>query len=174
MKKIILFIWILALSITAFSERDNSETSATKGVVKGKIIDSRSNQPLEYATIALKRASDGQVIDGTITDVNGFFRLKNVDNGKYYIEVTFIGYKPQRVNDIEISDQKKNHTAGQIIVNPNSEEIEEAVVVADRPTISYKIDKKIINVSQQHTSASETAVEILENIPSVTVDVEGK
>jgi len=46
-------------------------------------------------------------------------------------------------------------------------------VVADRPTMNYKIDKKVINVSQQHTSASGTAVDILETIPSVSVDIEG-
>jgi outer membrane cobalamin receptor len=172
MNKIILSILIIIFSVNVFAE-DTKPTEASLGSLKGFVFDSNSNQPLEYATIAIKSKTDNKVVNGTITDMTGFFKLKNVEFGMYNIDITFIGYKTKTIENIAIKPNDKNIDLGSIKVEPAVEEIGEAVVVADRPTMTYKIDKKVINVSQQHTSASGTAVEILETIPSVTVDIEG-
>jgi outer membrane receptor protein involved in Fe transport len=172
MNKLILSILILFYSINVFSE-DTKPTEASLGTLKGFVFDANSNQPLEYATIAMISKRDNKVVNGTITDMTGFFKIKNVEFGMYNIDITFIGYKTKRLENIAIKPNDKNIDIGNIKVEPAVEKIGEAVVVADRPTMTYKIDKKVINVSQQHTSASGTAVEILETIPSVTVDIEG-
>ncbi|MBU8892774.1 MAG: TonB-dependent receptor [Bacteroidales bacterium] len=171
MNKIILYVLLMFLSINVFS--DDVTGDANMGTLKGFVFDANTNQPMEYATISMTRKKDNQVVNGTITDQTGFFKIKNVDFGMYRIEITFIGYKSKTLNDVAIRPNDKNVDIGQIILEQAVEKIGEAVVVADRPTMTYKIDKKIINVSQQHTSASGTAVEILENIPSVTVDIDG-
>lgn len=169
--RIALFILLISLSINVYSDDITGDLS--KGTLKGFVFDANANQPLEYATISMTRKKDNQVVNGTITDQTGFFKIKNIDFGKYKIEITFIGYKTKSMLDVAIRPDNKNVDLGQISLEPTVATLGEAVVVADRPTMTYKIDKKIINVSQQHTSASGTAVEILENIPSVTVDIDG-
>ena len=143
------------------------------GTIKGLVYDSHTNEPLEFATIALTNSSDSSLVSGSISDSNGFFRLKDIESGTYILNVRFMGYHDKQVTDIRLHAQQRSLDMGKILVSPMDELLDEVVVVADRPTMSYQIDKKVINVSQLHTSASGTAVEILENIPSVTVDIDG-
>lgn len=172
LKRLILFALLLSATFVGIAD-ETKPTEVSKGELKGFVFDENATQPLEYATISLVSKESGQIVDGTITDKTGFFKLKNVDFGLYKIEITFIGYNTQTFDNILVERTNREIDLGQVILQPAVEEIGEAVVVADRPTMTYKIDKKVINVSQQHTSASGTAVEILENIPSVTVDIEG-
>ena len=172
MNRIIYSVLFILLSINVYSDEISGE-SGSRGCLKGFVFDANANQPLEYATISMTRKKDNQVVNGTITDETGFFKIKDVDFGKYKIEITFIGYKTKTLHDVAIRPDNKIVDLGQINLEPSIENIAEAVVVSDRPTMTYKIDKKVINVSQQHTSASGTAVEILETIPSVTVDIDG-
>ncbi len=168
---IFISLYLLYGSLTIANNEKPVETS--KGTLKGFVFDENTTQPLEYATISLVNKENKQVVDGTITDKTGFFKIKNVDFGIYKIEITFIGYNTESFDNIVVDRANREVDLGQVILQPAVEEIGEAVVTADRPTMTYKIDKKVINVSQQHTSASGTAVEILETIPSVTVDIEG-
>ncbi|MGC9374135.1 MAG: TonB-dependent receptor domain-containing protein [Bacteroidales bacterium] len=171
-KKIVIAFLILGISLNAFAEEDNN-SELSKGNLTGYVYDSNENKPLEYATIALINLENGSVVNGTISDESGYFQLKNINPGVYRMEITFIGYEKKVIEKIEITNKNRKIELGQVMISPASESIDEVVVTADRPTMTYKIDKKVINVSQQHTSASGTAVEILENVPSVTVDIEG-
>lgn len=169
-----LFLWVLliGLSTPLFSEETNP-AEASKGILKGFVFDTEANVPLEYATISILSLEGGNVINGTITDETGFFKIKGIDFGMYKINITFIGYKSKTIDRVIFKPNSREVDLGKISLESTVETLNEAVVVADRPTMTYKIDKKVINVSQQHTSASGTAVEILENIPSITVDIEG-
>ena len=172
LKRLILFVLLFGTTFTSIADETNpAETS--KGTLKGFVYDEKTSQPLEYATISLANQENGQVVNGTITDQTGFFKLKNIDPGTYKIDITFIGYNTKSFDNVIVEHGNREVDLGKVILEPAVQEIDEAVVVADRPTLTYKIDKKVINVSQQHTSASGTAVEILENIPSITVDIEG-
>lgn len=171
-KRLMIIVLSLGLSLITWAE-ETKPVEAAKGTLKGYVFDESVNQPLEYATVSLVRKKDNQVVNGTITDQTGFFKLKNVDFGMYKVDITFIGYKTKSFENVAIKPDSREVDLGRVQLASAVEEIDEAVVVADRPTMTYKIDKKVINVSQQHTSASGTAVEILETIPSVTVDIEG-
>ncbi|HOP03871.1 MAG TPA: TonB-dependent receptor [Tenuifilaceae bacterium] len=170
-----IFTTILLLNVVAsiFAIDPGNASSTTPGNVKGFVYDSLSRQPLEYATVSIYRTSDNSLVTGTITDANGFFRVANMEPGNYALEISFIGYNNKRIANFEIAPNKRNFDLGQIILQSADNSLEEVMVVADRPTMKYQIDKKVINVSQLHTSSSGTAVEILENIPSVTVSIEG-
>ena len=172
LRKIIIAFLIIGLSLHAFAEEIN-KTELSKGNLTGYVYDSEVDKPLEYATVSIINIENGSIVNGTISDESGFFQLKNIDPGVYRIEITFIGYEKKVIKKLEITNKSRKIELGQVMISPASESIDEVVVTADRPTMTYKIDKKIINVSQQHTSASGTAVEILENVPSVTVDIEG-
>ena len=171
-KRLIFGVLLLSLTVTTYAEETNP-VEASKGTLKGFVFDTDANQPLEYATISIFSIKENKVVNGTITDQTGFFKLKNVDFGMYRIDISFIGYKPKSIDKVAIRPNSREVDLGRVELDPAVEAINEAVVVADRPTMTYKIDKKVINVSQQHTSASGTAVEILETVPSITVDIEG-
>jgi outer membrane receptor protein involved in Fe transport len=174
MKKFKYYLLSLILIVnTSLVYSEDNPIELAGGVLKGFVFDASSNIPLEYATISLKSKNTDQVFSGTITDQTGFFKLKGIEFGEYEINITFIGYENKVIDQIIVQPNSRHIDLGKIVLQPATEEIDEAVVVADRPTMTYKIDKKVINVSQQHTSASGTAVEILESIPSVTVDIEG-
>jgi outer membrane receptor protein involved in Fe transport len=162
---------LILLSVNSFAEDPVGEMK--RGTLKGFVFNSGANQPLEYATISVIRKKDNTIATGTITDETGFFKIKDMDFGMYQVKISFIGYKSKTIDKVMIRPDNNVADLSQITLEPTVATLEEAVVVADRPTMTYKMDKKIINVSQQHTSASGTAVEILENIPSVTVDIEG-
>jgi hypothetical protein len=171
-QKIILIAILMNISLIGFAEEANP-AEALKGILKGFVFDIDSEQPLEYATISIKSNGGNSVVNGTITDETGFFRMKNLEFGTYRVDITFIGYKSKTFQDITIESGNREIDLGRITLKAAFESLDAAVIVADRPTMTYKIDKKVINVSQQHTSASGTAVEILESIPSITVGIEG-
>ncbi len=170
-KNIFYIILIQVIGITSLYSEEK-EALIPPGTIKGLVYDSYGGEPMEFTTVALKRSADSTLVTGAITDINGFFRLKDVPDGTYYLEVSFMGYERLTSDQIVLSSQE-GLNVGELNMQPTDEMLNEVVVVADRPTMTYRIDKKVINVSQLHTSASGSAVEVLENIPSVTVSIEG-
>lgn len=108
---------------------------------------------------------------GTISKSDGSFIIDGLAPGSYYLELSFIGYTAQRINDIVIEHPKQHKHLGQITLGADTQSLDEIEVLAHRPALEFKLDKKVINVSNQYTTGS--AVNLLENIPSVVVDIEG-
>ncbi len=171
MKRIII-IFIIVVSALHLSFADGDE-AGPKGKIKGAVVDAKSKEPLEYATVALYGASDNKLITGTITDYLGHFRIDQPETGGYYLVVTFIGLKDLKTDTFQVGDENDNVNLGNIFLESASEDLGEVEVVAKRARIEYKIDRKVINVDKQITAEAGTAVDILENVPSVQVDVEG-
>ena len=144
-----------------------------KGKIKGAVVDKSSKEPLEYATVALYEVEGSKLVSGTITDHLGHFRIDQPEKGSYYLLITFIGLKEQQTEPFDVGDDHHNLNLGNFFLKSASEELGEIEVVGKRASIEYKIDKKVINVDKQITSEAGNAVDILENVPSVQVDVEG-
>lgn len=145
---------------------------AVAGNVEGRVSDS-NKQPLEFVNVILYQADGTTMVKGTITDSEGSFVISGIKDGSYKLNVQFMGYKTV-VRTITLSDQN-NHkvTLRNIVLQEDSEQIEEVAVVAQKQTMKLDIDKKIFNVDQDIASAGGSASEVLENIPSVEVDAEG-
>ncbi|MBR9997894.1 MAG: TonB-dependent receptor [Cyclobacteriaceae bacterium] len=143
------------------------------GTISGKVIDDETGDPLEYVSVAVYDAKNESLITGTITDADGQFSIKGITQGEYYLEVTFIGYDKRVKKEIDIEAGRTEVQVGDIVLPRSAEQLDEVQVVADEMGVEYKIDRKVINVSQQLTAASGSAVDILENVPSITVDVDG-
>lgn len=169
----ILIIGLSVLFVNYLSATETNSTGNKKGHIVGSIIDASDGQPVEYATVALYKRSDESLVSGGISDLDGFFRIKDNPKGEYYLTITFMGYKTIDIPNIKVLDATRELDLGKIRLAPNVSEIEGVNVVADQSSIQYKIDKKVVNVSQQLTSTSGSAVDILENVPSVKVDIEG-
>ncbi|MEI6275758.1 MAG: TonB-dependent receptor [Prolixibacteraceae bacterium] len=141
-------------------------------VVKGKVIEAGSAMPMGYANVALFAAADSSVAGGIMTADNGSFEIKNLLPGKYYLSVNFIGYS-KKVIPVQITSAKAITDLGMIKLQTTDQKIGEVEVVAEKQRVEFKIDRRVVNVSQNIVSTGGTAVEVLENTPSVQTDFEG-
>ena len=178
MKKWILFIVSFGLFISVFSQRPEGpgkdfSTMPAEGIITGTILEKGTEQPMEYANIVLYSIMDSSIVAGTVTDDNGNFKLNNVRFGKFYAIANFIGFNKTLIQDIRINPKQKEVNLGTIYLEAASTSLEGVEIVADKSHVEYKIDKKIINVSQDIMAQSGTAIAVLENTPSVQVDIEG-
>ncbi|MDM1369676.1 TonB-dependent receptor [Myroides marinus] len=139
-----------------------------KGKITGIIFDKTINQSVPYATVSLK--SGENIVTGVMSEDNGKFELTAPLN-KYTIEVQFIGYQTF-TKDFELTEAVQNF--GTIYLTPEATTLEGVNIIAEQSTIEQKIDRKVINVGKDLTTAGATAGEIMNNIPSVNVDKDGK
>lgn len=143
------------------------------GIISGKVTDGDSQVAVEYATVSVFDQATHTLIGGTVTAENGIFTIKNIDEGTYMIEVTFIGFQKTVIENVSISKPNLKKNLGVIALSTDAEVLEAVEVVGTQNSVTYDIDKKIVNVGTQFAAMSGTAVDILENIPSVTVDGDG-
>lgn len=140
------------------------------GSLSGKVTD-KNNMPISYASIVLK--SDNKIVTGGITDDNGLFEIKNLELKKYAVEIQFIGYKAYS-GTADFSSGQKTIALPKITLEEEATQLSGVNVVAERSTVEQKIDRKVINVGKDLTTAGATASDIMSNIPSVNVDQDGK
>lgn len=143
------------------------------GLVKGNVIDASSGEIVEYATIALFNKRMGKIVAGGITDQNGNFLVENIPLGMYQMKVEFIGYEPFIIEDLKITRDNYEHFFKKITIHPKATLLSEVNVTAERAVIVNKIDRKVISVDKDLVSAGGSAIDVLENVPSIEVDTEG-
>ncbi len=168
-----ILLCMLASRVCSKERTGLPEEGRPGGTIQGRVIDEALQTPIEYANIMLRNQADSLLVTGTITDIEGRFHLEDVRPGKYSAVFTFIGYERKQILDIEVGKDTWAFDLGTIRLKQTAIQMDQVNVVAEKPALEYKIDKKIVNVSQQPAAASGTAVDVLENVPSVTVDIEG-
>lgn len=145
---------------------------AQKQKILGTVKDASSGANLEFATLTLLTPSDSSLINGAVTDLDGRFELQ-AGPGDYLLKAEFIGYQVnalQRITVIAGQDLE----VGTITLSPEAQVIDAVEVRAEKSTLQMALDKKVFNVGKDLASTSGSASEILDNIPSVQVDVEGQ
>ncbi|MEM0542675.1 outer membrane beta-barrel family protein [Flavobacterium sp. j3] len=157
---------LLLFSLTSFSQQ---RPAGPKIIVTGSIIEAVSQKPLEYATITLKNAANPKMVFGGITDNKGNFSVE-IAAGTYDIIFEFISFKSSEIKQKEITS---NTNLGKITLAEDVTQLNEVVVRAERTTVEIKLDKKVYNVGKDLMVKGGTVSDILDNIPSVTVDVDG-
>lgn len=140
------------------------------GTVSGKIIEKSNNAPISYATVSIKE--NGKVVSGVNTDDNGDFTIKNLALKSYTIEIQYIGFR-KYIGSVILSENKKSATVN-VSLEEEATQLKGVNVVAERSTIEQKTDRKVINVGKDLTTAGASASDIMNNIPSVNVDQDGK
>ncbi|MFH0760806.1 MAG: TonB-dependent receptor plug domain-containing protein [Bacteroidota bacterium] len=143
------------------------------GVVTGRILEARTRTPVEYANILLLDTITGKMVSGIVTDSNGFFRMDEVPFGVFLVEYSFIGYGTNRTKPVIITRKTPKVDMGELILEPSAVNMEEVTVSAERTMMITKIDRKVFNVQQDIMSQTGTVADILQTIPSVTVDMDG-
>lgn len=169
----LLLLGAFGISIAQPSAPYASAPGAPTGVVTGKIMDASDNTPLEFTSVALFRVQDSTLVTGGISGPEGSFTLDEVPFGKYYLVANFMGYEKLNKGDILVTPREKTVNLGVIQLRQATKEIDEVEIIADQAHVEYRIDRKVINVSQDINAATGTAADVLQNTPSVTVDIEG-
>jgi Outer membrane protein beta-barrel family/TonB-dependent Receptor Plug Domain len=144
-----------------------------RGLITGIIVDASDNTTMEFCSVAIFNALDSTLITGGITGADGSFTLKNIPFGRYYLMANFMGYEKISVPDLLISKENNMIDIGTISLVLDSHNIDEVEIVADQAHVEYRLDRKIINVSQDLNASSGSAADVLQNTPSVSVDIDG-
>lgn len=168
MKKIGLIFYFFLLFSALYASNE-----AAPGIIKGKVIESLSNTPVEYATVTLYTSKDSMMVDGVITNSEGLFEFKKIDLGEYNLIIRFMGFRKIFVQGIKIEDKRTVIDIGTVMLKADVTDLDEVEIVAEKPLVEYKIDRKVVNVDQQLQAQGGTAVDVLERIPSVSTDLEG-
>lgn len=138
--------------------------------VSGIVIDRTSKSPVEFANVELLNAKDSTVIKGTVTDNKGKFSFDQVKNGNYLLRYSFIGYEKTVV--MLIAD-KSRINMGSLPITLLNEAMNNVTVTATKALLNTSIDRKSYDVTKDIMAQSGTASDVLKNVPSVEVDIEG-
>ena len=144
------------------------------GVVFGEVQDLQSGVPIEFATISLLAFDEDKVITGGVTDSKGRFRITEIPVGRFRAQIGFMGYTSATVDDIRLTPRGGiEQDLGTIRLEPNVQALEAAEIVEQRSTLEMMIDRKVFRVGDDLNSAGANATELLRNVPSVDVDIDG-
>ncbi|MFV0344875.1 MAG: TonB-dependent receptor domain-containing protein [Bacteroidales bacterium] len=162
----------LVLSTAVAAQPAGGMERGKVGVVKGVVVDKSSGHALEYSTVRIFKSADSSLVSGGITDEEGNFEVGDLPFGKFYAEVSMMGFASKNDLQFGIESDKTTVELGKIALS--SENIlNEVEVVAQRRQVEYQIDKKVVNVGSDLNAIGGTAVDALENVPSINVDLEG-
>lgn len=137
--------------------------------ISGKVIDNSLKVPLEYATISITDPNNPEFIDGGVTDINGNFSIP-LKPGVYNIKIEFISYESKNFKNKTVNSDVN---LGTIELGFSSDSLDEVVVRAETTQVEVRLDKKIYNIGKDLTTKGGTVSDALNNVPSVSVDVEG-
>ncbi|MBO7230006.1 MAG: TonB-dependent receptor [Bacteroidaceae bacterium] len=160
--KNILFLFLLALPLGI--------TAQATGGISGKVIDSESNEPLGFVTVAVVPEGSNTPIAGVSSDDEGVFEIPNIKKGKYTVKFSYVGYISDSCN---VSITGSLHKLGTIKLRSDRKLLKEVVVTEQRSQMSFDIDKRVFTVDQSIANTGGTASDVLADIPSVEVDTEG-
>ncbi len=143
------------------------------GKVSGQLFDEEQDAPLMFASLVLHNVSDSAMVTGAISDEEGKFILEGVPAGTFYLTINYVGYPRQTVNNIRITPREPEYDVGTIRISPDAALLSEVTVEAARQLMEVGLDRRVFNVEQELTAVGGSALELMENIPSIAVDFEG-
>lgn len=142
-----------------------------QGSITGEIKDKKTQEPIPYANVVVK--SGDAIVTGGITNDTGIFAITKVPFGTYIFEVQFIGYKTE-IQSVTLDKNNRKLGLGILFIEEDAVALAAVEVTAERSTIEQKIDRKIINVGKDLTTAGASASDIMGNIPSVSITQDGE
>ena len=160
---------IIALTFNLNFSQYNNYSQPNEFIVSGIVSSIDNDELLEYATITLLNTENNDVITGGISDNFGKFSI-STKPGKYNILIEYISFKNLTLNEVEINN---NIDLGEIKLELDYESLNEVEIIAEETTVEVKLDKKIYTVGRDLSVRGGNAGDVLDNIPSVSVDIEG-
>jgi ferric enterobactin receptor len=140
--------------------------------ITGRIADKQSQQPLAYCSVALFKSHDSSLVTGLLTSERGAFQFENIAPGSYYLQTQYIGYGKTIVS-VSVSASQKVIDVGVIALEADPRTLKELNVTAERQVLENKVDRQVYRADKFLSSQGGTAMDVLKNTPSVTVNSEG-
>jgi len=159
--KTLFLIGLLAMSLVAKAQVE----------ISGTLIEDESSQPVPYATVVLNDKTTDEFITGTTSDGQGNFTL-TASTADFVVNISFMGYKTKTITEYTEVDGKVN--LGTIELSADSQALDEVVVTGEVSQTVFKLDKRVFNVGKDISSTGVSALEVLNNVPSVNVNIEGE
>lgn len=182
-KTIFVFIFSFLVSAVLLSQRPRGGQGGQRGerpeiTVKGLVVDQATGNPLEFATISLISKRDSSLVGGGLTELDGTFEVK-AKIGPLRAEIEYISYEKLIIEDVPfdrdaIRAGNRVIDMGQITMSSSAELLEEVEITAEKSETQFSLDKRVFNVGKDLANQGGTAEDILDNVPSVTVDIEGQ
>ena len=143
------------------------------GSISGTLLDQKTGQPLSFASVVLLQAhGDSSFVAGAQTGDDGAFEMAKVAAGQYMLKATVLGYKPLR-QLVTLTGTAPTARLGTLKLLPTATQLAGVTVQGERATVEESLDKKVINVEKDLSSVGGTAVNVLQNVPSVAVSPDG-
>jgi len=161
----------LLLTLTCVLSLHAQDKNNDAGRITGRIIDSSSHQPLQYASITLYKQKDPKPAGGVMSSNKGTFSIDGLTPGNYALTIEIVGYAPHTIEPILV--EKKPVSLGDIRVGKKAVDLQAVTVIAPRGLVENKIDKMVYNVEKDVTSLGGVATDVLKKVPMVSVDVDG-
>ena len=166
--KIIVFLPIFLFSIIIYSQ-SYSYNENKEFIVSGKITNSENSEPLEYATITILDLKDNNVVTGGLSDETGNFKI-STKKGTYNILIEYMSFKNKTLENINVYNDL---SIGEVQLELNYESLGEVEIIAEETSVEIRLDKKIYTVGKDLSVRGGTANDVLDNIPSVSTDLDG-
>ncbi len=146
---------------------------AQSPALTGRVIDAETDTPLAGATVAVwqETASDSTMVTGAATDAEGAFTIETPDTGPYTLRISFVGYDNRRLENV--TAQTPPNDVGTIRLAPQTRQVGEVEVTAQRPAAEIETDRTTYNTADRAVSAGGSARTVLGTLPSIQIDIDG-
>ncbi|MDP4271012.1 MAG: TonB-dependent receptor [Bacteroidota bacterium] len=145
----------------------------TIGSLKGVVVDKSTENPLEFVNVVIKNKKTDAYVLGAVTDKNGVFLFQGLPYGTYKISYSFIGFDKTEVSDIILDSKHSKVNIGKLYLTETSKALGEVEIIGQKSTFVNSIDRKTFNVGQDLMSKTGSVSDLLQNVPSVQVDIDG-
>lgn len=167
------------LPTAIFAQQGNPRThgggrmggGAAAGHITGKVVDA-ANKGVGFATVGVLKAADSSVAGGVLSQENGDFTLDQLPAGSYILRINFIGFDPV-FHNFTLKPGSSGADLGNFKLSPSNARLKTVNVTANKPAYTMSLDKKIFDVSKSLTTVGGDATDVLKQVPSVNVDIDG-
>ncbi len=157
-------VFMLFITVTCLGQKEPIH-------ITGKVIEQETTQPIPFATVVIYNKTSDQLISGTTSDAAGNFSIK-VKNQNFYIALSFMGFETKKIKDFKVVNNQV--TLGIISLAQDSQMLDDVLVKGEVSKTVFKLDKRVFNVGKDISSTGASALEVLNNVPSVNVNIEGE
>jgi len=164
---------LIALFILCTFSYARSQTISINGKVTGRVIDSVTKAPIDFATISIYKAGAKSPFNGISADAKGIFTVANLPAGTYRVTVDFVGYREKAYNQVTISSTSRTVSLGTIALSSALKQLKDVVITGKAPVVQNKIDKMVYDAANDLTAQGGVALDVLKKVPMISVDIDG-
>lgn len=160
---------IFTLMLALFYISGSAQNDLKSYTISGAIVDEK-NVPIPFANAAVYSNLDSALVGGAASDETGNF-IMSIKPGNYYLRISFLSYQEKFVPNVNVINRDLN--VGKVVLAPDSRLLEAVEIEGERSQMELQLDKRVFNVGTDLSTSGGNAADILNNVPSVNVEVDG-